>query len=212
MYMILRYLITAVFAIALGLLIWKKHIQVSKGIVITIVIVLLLIPTLLTYLPFENLLVSFSSPECVFSYMKEGEILIITEGEKSCLVLFDLNGLTKPYIKPSIMVIPKTDAGYKIGTPITMQTRLEMEKNGLRISILRCKNTDDYYVRVFTRTKDTNVNVSDNCGSVFNNYAWKSTGFDTSVWSCAYIKNIPTDYMITIDGNTVDVSIPLNNG
>lgn len=48
----------------------------------------LLAVTVSAMFPAENLVMSFRSPEDVFSYMESGEVLDVLEGDASCAVIY----------------------------------------------------------------------------------------------------------------------------
>ena len=48
----------------------------------------LLTVTISAMFPVENLVMSFRSPEDVFSYMESGEVLDVLEGDASCAVIY----------------------------------------------------------------------------------------------------------------------------
>lgn len=48
----------------------------------------LLAMTVSAMFPAENLVMSFRSPEDVFSYMESGEVLDVLEGDASCAVIY----------------------------------------------------------------------------------------------------------------------------
>ncbi len=209
MFAILRYIFVGLIAVVLIIVIKKKHIQLKNGVKVILVILLLGLLEISSFIPFENLFVSFPSPEAVFRYTEKGKIINITEGEKSSLVFFDL-GDKKQSITPCETVVLKTDAGYKLGIAFSLTTVFKLEKNHSPfIEILRCRNTDDYYVSVYAEVNGESIDISDSLGSEFNRFFLKTEGFDTtSVWCCAYVKNMGAKYQLTIDGEIVNIMVP----
>ena len=71
--------------------------------------------------PIENVFYTFDSPEKVYKYMsfKNTEIDTLVEGDKCDYII----GKTTNEKEFSVMVIPKTDSGYKIGIGLKTKTR-----------------------------------------------------------------------------------------
>lgn len=122
-------------------IIYTSNIVRKKASVILAVVFSLLITTVSSMFPFENLFVHNKSPESIFNYANPGKIDKVLYGDDSCMVIYSkYNGVISQYI------IPKTDNGYIFPTYFTANHVLhKFDKNGL-IDVYNAKNTQDYYV------------------------------------------------------------------
>lgn len=84
----IRLLFAIAVVVGTALLIKKRHGR-KRGIIIAIRILIFAVGSVLTWkLPPENLFKQFLSPQEVFDYSRQGEIVKVIEGEKSALVLY----------------------------------------------------------------------------------------------------------------------------
>lgn len=90
--------------------------------------------------PVENLFISFSSPESAFSYTQIGKINQIVDGQESCLIVY-----TKENGAVSHCIFPLTDKGYKIPNLFAVSRVSHVLNKEGAFTLYRLKNTDDYY-------------------------------------------------------------------
>ena len=109
-----------------------------------------------SFLPFENALVTFSSPQAAFSYSARGEIIDVIQGERCCMVLrIAANGF---YTQ---MLLPKTEQGYKIAAFGSAKPVVQTTHETISIQILQYENTNDYYFTAMYTTKGDSVHFTD---------------------------------------------------
>lgn len=155
-------------------------------------------------LPPENLFKQFLSPQEVFDYSRQGEIVKVIEGEKSALVLYVDKG------KKGQCFIPKKENGWQMETLSTCKTvyfkRLENMK--CTITIFRVKGTDDYYVNVDSNFLDNEIEVFDSRNSDFFCIETPATGTTKCAYTFyAYVPRIQDGYEIKINEEVFCVSL-----
>ncbi len=115
----------------------------------------------LCFVPFENLFVTFDSPEKSFSYVTgTDQIIEVVEGKDTDLVLGSKNGKTQ------IVIIPKKDNGWGVGLGIQTRKIKSRFKDGIAISVFQYQSSEEYYISVLD-AKNGDCNIEDNLS---NNY------------------------------------------
>ena len=102
----------------------------------------------LMFVPFENLFVTFDSPKAAYEYyiLGKSNIELIVEGD-ACDFIVDRKSDVD-----SILIIPKTADGWKIGIGLNTKRIVDKLSNGISLSVYQYKDTNDYFLTVF----DTN--------------------------------------------------------
>ncbi len=108
----------------------------------------LILFVLSAFLPFENLFITFKSPEEAYAYYCSGEsdVELIVEGNNCDFVVSRSND-TNHYL-----IIPKTSDGWKIGIGANIKRIAQKIENNIIINVYQYKNTDDSFITVL----DTN--------------------------------------------------------
>ena len=148
MYNIIRLIIGCIFLVC-SITTIKKSKLIRKHIlyiVFTSLSVLLIV--VLTFLPFENLFVTFDSPKAACEYFNLGKsnIELIVEGG-DCDFIIDRNNDSDTYL-----IIPKTADGWKIGVGSNTKRIVQKFSNGIVVYVYQYKNTSDYFITIL----DTN--------------------------------------------------------
>jgi hypothetical protein len=113
-----------------------------------------LITGMLVYLPFENIFLSFDSPEKVFAYVRTGVVQELLFGRDSCLVVYeDSSG------NNASLIIPKTGSGFSIPNPFTTKNVSASLQGSHVWRVLQTRNTQDYYVVGLTYPAESMVQV-----------------------------------------------------
>ncbi len=173
----------------------------KKGTAIAFMIVFYMILTSLSsLLPVENLFISFPSVESVFDYTDSGDIKTVVEGEESALVIYENEDSF------SSIVLPKTDDGYKIGTFFSHSTLSKTTTLNAMITVDQASGTQDYYVEVSPTKNNFPVEVSDNRDSVFEIYISENET-TTNLYHYVYVKDLDESYQIIIDGVPLSIDI-----
>lgn len=116
----------------------------------------------MSFIPFENLFITFNSPEKVFNYYigDKSDVNLVVNGKNSDLVIGKNNDANV------YLIVPKNDDGWKIGVGIDTKRIMQKTYNRIVIYVYQYKNTNDYFVTIL----DTNGGYSeivDSCNSKF---------------------------------------------
>lgn len=176
----------------------KKKDQISKLFVSVSFILAILLSLLLSCAPFEDLFITFSSPEAAYHYSREGSIDAVVEGEESTMMLDFRGSETK------IAIFPKSKTGWKLGSALT-----DINSRSIRsdyfIVLYSYNRTDDYYVLVSESPMDNIYDITDNKGTQFEKHIeeFDQTDIkDTTYYS--YIKDYDDDYGLIINGEKIN--------
>ena len=154
--------------------------------------------------PFENLFVSFDSPEAAYRYLKDNPIIQVVDGKDTTLVVAE-----------GSQIIPKADetdgnAGrWKLPVPNATTFQYKEVEHNFFVFLYHYKDTSEYYLSILgiqTMTTEP-IQVSDSMASefVFSEKTFPSTD-QKSVECFAYIPNPPKDYWVKINDQTIDLS------
>ena len=198
-YALIRIVITAAIMLPLLLLYAKSKKKISKLIKAISIILLVVLFSFIWYGRFENLFITFSSPEAAYHYSNLGTIDVVIEGEESTMIICNYNSRYRLYM------LPKTETGWKLST--RMRVHLYSVKSDYDITIYRYGNTDNYYVWVTEFGGPEIVNITDNKGKEFQKYISHPTpnGFDPIASYYSYIEDI-IDYELIIDENIIEIN------
>lgn len=203
MYSLIRLLIGCIVFCCVILVLKKskighKHKPYIFSVIITVVFIIIL-----AFIPFENLFITFLSPEKAFNYYNGGKsgIKLVVNGKDSDLVIGDNNN-TDVYL-----IVPKTASGWKIGIGMNTKRILQKIHNGITIYVYQYKNTGDYFVTILD-TNGGESQITDSCNSEFSSLEKTNTSLGkTFVTYYANIRDFTQQYWISINGE----EITLNN-
>lgn len=170
----------------------------SKKYILSVIIVVLLI-TVSAFLPFENAMVTFASPEEAYNYYIFGtpDIRLIVNGNNSDLVIGNKNGTD------ICLIIPKTTDGWKIGIGADTKTVAHLLTDGITISVYQYKKTNDYYITVLDINGESSQ-ITDSCHSSFSSVERTDSAKEKPyIMYCAHISSVSPQYSIHIDGNQI---------
>jgi len=205
-YTITRYVIALLLGIVIRNKLKQKQKPIAKITVAMYVLLLMVISTITFFLPVENLFLTFPTPEKAAAYYLIGEITGIAEGKNSCLVL---------YGDSSSSIIPKTDNGYKIGTPFnitnikTSTYYSELSSNQAISALARAKGTDDYYIAGvlmmdLDELEKNNFSISDSNSSEFEYTIDNIVSVNTKTINFhAFVGKISEDYCVYLNGEVI---------
>jgi len=177
----------------------KKWLTIIVGVLVFAIGV-----TLMSELPPEKFLREFSSPQEVFNYSQQGEIVKVIEGEKSAMVLYTDEG------EKGQCLIAKGKNGWQLETLSTFKTVYfkKLENTKCTIMIFRIKGTDDYYVNVNSNFLDNEIKVSDSRNSDF--FCIETPALETEMCAYtfyAYVPRIQDGYEIKINEEVFRISL-----
>lgn len=156
--------------------------------------------TALAFVPFENLLVTFSSPEAAYKYVNAGtDVKLVVDGKNSDFVIGDRNGTDV------LMAVPKTAKGWKIGVGSNIKQITHRVKDGIVISVYQYKDTEDYYILVYD-TQGEPIDISDSFGTEFLSVERYSDSLGKMfVTYYASVEKLDQQYTLTINAEQLFV-------
>lgn len=203
MYSIIRLIIGCIF-LGCSTIAIKKTNVIRKSIfyVISIGMSLALV-VILTFLPFENLFVTFNSPKAAYEYFSfsKSDVELIVEGN-NCDLIIDRKNNTDTYL-----IIPKTADGWKIGLGSDTKRIVQKISDGIVVYVYQYKSTDDYFITILD-TNGGESTVLDEYNTIFLSLKRSNASLEkTFVTYYAHITNLSPRYSVIVNGN----KIVLNN-
>ena len=120
----------------------------------------LLAVTVSAMFPAENLVMSFRSPEDVFSYMESGEVLDVLEGDASCAVIY-----ADGRHMAGNLIAAKAADGYHLPGYFSARRIFHRSDREGTFDIYRMAGTEDYYLFGTVVTKSPELRIADASGS-----------------------------------------------
>ena len=180
----IRYLILIVIAVLSFVVLRKKtsKLRILKAVAgFTIAVTL--------FMPFENLILTFSSPQNAFSYTFDfGNIIEVIENKNSALVIYDDKGSTT-----STLII-RSDDRWKAPFLPNDSTLGSLAYNSGIFMLTKERNDNNFYLML--TVNNGTKSISDNQNSIFKKYF--EDGYYTKY--VAYIENCDNNYVVDIDG------------
>lgn len=166
---------------------------------IYIFLLICIICSVVSLVPFERPLIVFPTLEEAYSYLGQGEIVMVVPGRDVDLVLVNETG------KEYLHMIPKADAGWTVAADGNVQfVRMGLEEN-ISYCIYRYRDTDDYFLSVLFTPGGT-AEISDNCNSTFYPISQENAITDQPFYTYyASVYALDETYSLTVNG----IEIPL---
>jgi hypothetical protein len=163
---LIRLFITLVCATALVLLLKRKHVQLNlKRIIYLCIGASVFFFVLVFFVPFENIFISFPSPEAIWRYMwEDDDYITYINGNDSTLFIYGTQDGATSYYQ-----FIKTENGWKLGSASFDKTQFITFKN-CTIILCKQKKSKECFVIVDERIligHDAPQKISDNIGSEF---------------------------------------------
>lgn len=190
-----------VLSLVLFLLLKKDKVNKSKTKKIILIAVSIALFVVSALIPFENVFITFSTPEASYKYHNQGTPVICVEGQDTDLVVGQKGD---SYI---YNIAPKTANGWKLGMGYELkniyQTIDSANKN--LISVFRYKNTNEFYL-VVTNIEGESLSVHDNLNSAFvlSEKTDKNGSANDYVYY-TYINALDNNYVLSL--NDIDISL-----
>lgn len=167
----------------------------NKGVQISLAISIVL-SIILSFVPFENAFISFSSPQESYNYYSKAEIINVIYGKNSAMIIANEKNTNQ------IAVIPKSKNKdkWKIGMGYNIKNVAQFSREGLFIHIDTYNNSDDYYITI-TISDMNKYEISDSCNSEFQIINNKNDIYFKNY--AAYIKNFDKNYTLYINGEEI---------
>ena len=127
----------------------------KTGIVLLVVLCLVVCS-----LPFENLFVTFQTPEEVFAYSKSGDIIQMVENENSSAVIYQ-----KEKDAYSIAFMIKKNNGYQISSFFSTKREVLGSYKSVAILLYNVRGTSDFYLYI-NGFVEQEITIQDNLGTI----------------------------------------------
>ena len=153
----------------------------------------------LSYLPLENLFITFDTPEKAFEYYNWGEsdIELVVEGE-NCGFVVGSKENTDTYL-----IIPKTTDGWKIGIGSDTKKIVHKLDDGISVYVYQYKNTNDYFITILN-TSGGESKVSDDYNTEFYSLEKYNGSLDKHfITYYAHISGFDSQYSVVVNGKTI---------
>jgi len=199
-YNLIRLIIwSIIFATVYYLVMKKTKITQKRRIVFLSFLLCLVLGTLSSLFPIENLFISFDDPEDVLKYIQGGTIEGVVHGNNSSMFITE----NSKDASISHFIIPRTDAGYKIPSFFSVQ-RILHKQDDISFNLYSVLRTNDYYI-VGSIVSSEEISIRDS-----NNATLKSSSVKTVdaylILFFGYIKNYTSEYYLLIDETIVAIS------
>jgi hypothetical protein len=199
MYITIRLIIGCIFLVCAITAIQKSPIIRKRIFYIGFAIMSVILTAALTFLPFENLFVTFDSPKAAYAYLNPGasNIELVVEGD-TCDFIVDRKNTSDTYL-----MIPKTADGWKIGNGARTNRVIQKVADGIVIYVYQYKNTSDYFITIFD-TNGSELTVSDALNTKFHSLEKSNDLLEqTFVTYYAHIPNLNPHYSIVVNDSTI---------
>ena len=199
MYGIIRFVFGCIFLVCSITAIKKSNAVRKNTLYIVFAGLSVMLVVVSAFLPFENLFVTFRSPQAAYEYYTLGKshIQLVIEGD-TCDLLIDRQNGTDTYL-----IIPKTADGWKIGIGANTRRILQKVSNETIVYAYQYKKTNDYFITILD-TNGGEATVLDECGTSFRpleNYN-ASLGI-TFVTYYAHRTNLNPQYSVTVNNSRI---------
>ena len=201
MYIITRLIIGCIFLICSIAIIKNSKIVRKRILYVVFTSISVALITVLALLPFENLFITFNSPESAYEYYNVGEsnIELVVEGNE-CDFVIDRKNHSDTHL-----IIPKTADGWKIGIGLNTKRIVQKLSKGITIYVYQYKNTNDYFINILN-TSGGESTVSDE----YNTNFYSLEKYDdvlgkTFVTYYAHIPDFNAQYSIIVNDNEIEL-------
>lgn len=200
MFGILRILVGVALGIVAFLFVFKfAKTYLRRWLYIIIILSVILLTTILGFVPFENWVYSFRSAEEVYEYyyFSEEKAKLVVEGGQSDFVVGTKNNVS------TFLIVPKTADGWKIGIGSNTKRIVQKLSNGIVVNVYQYKNTSDYFITILD-TNGGESTVSDEYNTKFLSLERNNDSLGkTFVTYYAHITNLDPQYSVTVNDNKI---------
>ena len=169
---------------------------------IYILVIAAIFSIIFMFIPFENLFITFSSPEKVFNYCytKKTKVKLVVEGKDSDLVIGEDDDAH------IYLIVPKVANGWKIGMWTNTKLISYEMYNSISVDVYQYKNTNDYFVSIL----DMNGGYSQITDSFQSEFSALEQPMDvlekTYVTYYTNIQDFTDEYWINVNGEKIIVN------
>jgi energy-coupling factor transporter transmembrane protein EcfT len=200
MFGILRILVGVVVGIIAFLFVFKfAKIHLRRWLSIIIILSVILLITILGFVPFENWVYSFKSAEEVYEYyyFSEGKAKLVVEGEQSDFVVGTKDNTS------TFLIVPKNPDGWEIGIGSNTKRIVQKLSNGIILYVYQYKDTSDYFITILD-TNGGEATVSDEYNTKFFSLERYNNSLEKNfVTYYAHITNLNPQYSVIVNDNKI---------
>lgn len=154
MFTIIRIILLVIVSVCAVWIIKKSKCKFKKVFSTLTVVFCIILVSISSMFPVENLFLSYQSPEKVFNYVKSGQIYKIIDGRESSLVIYYTGNSTYDFY-----IIPKTSDGYKIPNYFTQKKVSHKFDEQGAFDVYNVQGTQDYYVTCAVNLTDISEDI-----------------------------------------------------
>lgn len=154
MFTIIRIILLVIVSVCSVWIIKKSKCKFKKVFSTLTVVFYIILVSISSMFPVENLFLSYQSPEKVFNYVKSGQIYKIIDGRESSLVIYYTGNSTYGFY-----IIPKTSDGYKIPNYFTQKKVSHKFDEQGAFDVYNVQRTQDYYVTCAVNLSDISEEI-----------------------------------------------------
>lgn len=154
MFTIIRIILLVIVSVCSVWIIKKSKCKFKKVFSTLTVVFCIILVSISSMFPVENLFLSYQSPEKVFNYVKSGQIYKIIDGRESSLVIYYTGNSTYGFY-----IIPKTSDGYKIPNYFTQKKVSHKFDEQGAFDVYNVQGTQDYYVSCAVNLSDISEEI-----------------------------------------------------
>lgn len=157
--------------------------------------VILILWFISSFIPVENVFVTFHSPTAAYQYTHVEKAQLTVEGDNTDLVVGgDDTTIT-------FAILRKENGGWKLENKFNAETIYSNYSKGVSVDVYRHKETGDCYIAVFMTNYDTN-DIKDNYNTTFSFYDFSENSASANTFYSAYafIGALETNYELNVNG------------
>ncbi len=193
LYEAIRILIAAIFFFLGWLIIVRIKPKRKTGWIIGVAIVSFGLCIALTFVPIEQGIVTFSTPQQAYHYSRLYPVEVIVEGKETTLVIGKNQTSENPRIIPKV--------GDRWGVTYPLETTFEMNVfDGFLVTVFQYKDSDEYYISVEGAVEQIE-SIEDNIGSEFVRFDEQN-----QPRYFAYVPSLDQNYALTVNGLAIAIS------
>jgi len=183
-----------------ALLLTKKRKFVKKKLINILAIILsIVLCSVSSFLPVENLFITFRSPKDVFNYTRFGIIENIIHGKDSCMVNYLTTNDSRSYL-----FVSKIENGYKILTWLNEKNVFHKFSEEGTFDVYNILRTNDYYVLGMISSEEDKINIVDNNNKEVQKIITEVENTKIKhVIFYAFVENFTNDYFILVNDKKI---------
>lgn len=153
----------------------------------------------LAFLPFENLFITFKSPQGAYEYFSFGktDAELVVEGD-TCDLVVDRKNASDTYL-----ILPKTTEGWKIGLGIHTRKIAGKLVDGISVNVYQYKDTDAYFITLLDVNGGKSTISDDYATSFYTLERTDEVLGKTYVTYYGFLPEFDSQYCVTVNGKEI---------